>query len=59
MAQKRYIVEGNHDGMRVKKLVDAFSSKQAKLKAGFESRLGGNDLRRFVNSRQIKVRQVK
>lgn len=43
---------------RISETVQAFSKKQAKLKAGFQAGFGGQDVQDFVNSRNIKVRQL-
>lgn len=55
--QKKYLVIGRFDGKTIKRIVYAYSSGQAKLKAGFEEGCGGQDLKRFVA--KVRVRRKK
>ena len=51
MKKKSYVVTFNN----VKIKVEAYSKKQAKLKAGFKSGLGGNDLREFIKNKEVII----
>jgi hypothetical protein len=58
--EKKYKVSGNYNGIEVDEIVNAYSKKQAKLKAGFIKGFGGRDkMKSFMNSKKIKVRMVK
>lgn len=52
----KYIVYGRFKGKRFKKLVEADSKKQAKLRAGFKVTGGGYEVNEFMNTRRIKVK---
>jgi len=54
-----FLVTGKFRGMRIRKSVEANSAKQAKLKAGFDSQVFGNDLSEFMDTRGVKVRAVR
>ena len=56
---KKYKVTGRCEGKRVDNVVLANSKKQAKLKSGFMNGFGGNKMKGFINSRNVKVRMVK
>ena len=56
---KKYKVTGRYEGKRIDETVNANSKKQAKLKAGFSTGFGGNRMKGFLKSRNIKVRMVK
>jgi len=56
---KKYKVTGKYEEKKIDKVVNANSKKQAKLKAGFMTGCGGNKMKGFLKSRNIKVRMVK
>lgn len=56
---KKYIVTGTHNGKEINETIDnAFSKKQAKLKAGFKNGFGGNSMKRFLDSRSVRVEEI-
>lgn len=54
---KDYKVTGEFQNRRIDVKVDAFSSKQAKFKAGLKSKAFSKDLGKFMKSSKIKVRE--
>lgn len=52
---KKYKVEGTYNGKQISEVVEAHTKKQAKLKAGFDTGLGGA----LVRCKSVKVRMVK
>lgn len=55
----KYRVTGNHEGKEVNEEVEAYSKKQAKMKAGFSCGFGGGGMDKFMREKSIKVREVK
>lgn len=56
--EKRYIIKGTWKGRRIEEAINANSKSQAKLRAGFNSGIYGNELTEFMNSRKIKVKKA-
>ncbi|MEK6878707.1 MAG: hypothetical protein AABY22_03820 [Nanoarchaeota archaeon] len=58
MEKMRYKVEGRFEDRRIDENVEAFSIKQAKLKGAFQSGMGGNNVRKFYKSKNIRVMRI-
>ena len=46
--EKKYRVTGNFNGQRIEEEVSAVSERQAQLRAGFKSKLGGKTMREYM-----------
>jgi len=57
--ESKYTVSGPFKGTKFKRDVLAYSSKQAKLKAGLFEGISGALLSSFMKSSKIKVRRTK
>jgi len=55
----KYKVIGNYKGQEINEKVEAYSKKQAKLKAGFSNGFGGSNMKNFLKEKSIKVREIK
>lgn len=53
-----YRVSGKWKGSSVNQEIDAYSARQAKLKAAFKMGLTGKDISEFVNSKSIKSTRI-
>ncbi len=59
MEIKRYRVTGEHKGKNIEQTVKAYSHNQAKLKAGFKSKVGGGSkLNQFMDDQSIEVEEI-
>ena len=55
----KYKVTGTHERKEIDEEVEAYSKRQAKMKAGFSNGFGGNRMKKFLREKSIKVREVK
>jgi hypothetical protein len=53
--ETNYLVTGNYKGQDVRVQISAYSPKQAKLKAGFDLGLSGQEIGEFTKSNKIRV----
>ena len=53
--EENYLVVGTWKGNEIREEVSAYSPKQAKLKASFQSGLGGAEAGEFIRSNKIRV----
>ena len=51
---EKYRVEGSYQGRHIDVVVDAFSEKQARLKAGFKGKVPGSEIKKFSKAASAK-----
>jgi len=56
--KKKYKVIGIHEEKEINEIVKASSKFKAKAKAGFSRGLGGKRMKKFMNDKNVEVRQI-
>jgi hypothetical protein len=55
----KYRITGTHKGKNINQVISAYSENQAKLRAGFKSKIGGGSkLQDYMDDSSIQVERI-